>query len=103
MGHLAAADFAAHAPLSVALVWHLTANHYPALPAALAGPCERAIELARAGEWDAEVDISEAGILVRKSNGEPTSTPTVSRLVEAAHLDAFIEAHDGGAYDDEDF
>lgn len=96
MGHLAAADFAAHAPLSVALVWHLTANHYPALPAALAGPCERAIELARAGEWDAEVSIEGAGVQLRVHpySDEATDRPTVARLIEACHLEAFLDAQD---------
>lgn len=94
MGYLSALDFAGNAPLETALSWHLTANHYPPLPEALVDPCKRAIELARAGEWDAEISIEGAGVKlrVRPYSGETTDRPTVARLVEVCHLEAFLDA-----------
>lgn len=94
MGYLSALDFAGNAPLETALSWHLTANHYPPLPEALVDPCKRAIELARAGKWDARVSIKGAGVQlrVRPYSDEATDRPTVARLVEACNLEAFLDA-----------
>ena len=57
MGSLAAQDMAAHAPLDLALSWHLSSNHFPPVPAAFAATCAEAIRLAKDGEWDEEVEL----------------------------------------------
>lgn len=85
MGYTAAADFAAHSDdLFQTVGWHLTANHYPAVPRSMVTPCVVAIGLADAGDWDELIPLPE-GILYRGHNEAP-----VWAIVEQHHLEAFL-------------
>ena len=65
--------------LSVALTWHLQANHYPPVSAAFVPVAEEAIEKANEGEWD---------FIQTYPNG---LTRTVTHTVASLHLTAFME------------
>jgi hypothetical protein len=92
VGYLSAAAFATATDRTTALVWHLTANHYPPLPAALVATCEAAIEAVLEGEPDRPIDWPDVGIQLRaRPYGPATDTPTAGRIVEACHLEAFID------------
>ena len=78
---LAAEDFL---PLESQLRWHLTSNHYPAVPVEMVPVCIEAIDLANEGSWD-ELVILPEGILWR---GEPMSP--VHAIVEQHHLEPWI-------------
>lgn len=94
MGYLQASEMARYANLDIALFWHLTSNHYPPLPKSLIKPCKEAIRNALAEEWDKEIDLPE-GIAL----GSVTTVPT-RRIVEACHLEAFIDTYSGKDDDD---
>lgn len=71
--------------LDTALLWHLTSNHYPPVPAAMVPVAKKAIEHANLGEWDASVEFPKGWVVNNLSRME------VSKIVEIMHLDAFIE------------
>lgn len=71
--------------LDVALLWHLTSNHYPSIPEAMIPVARKAIEHANANEWDEQIDFP-AGWVVNDA-----SQMSVRRIVEIMHLDAFID------------
>jgi hypothetical protein len=71
--------------LDTALLWHLTSNHYPPVPAAMVPVAKKAIEHANLGEWDASVKFPEGWVVNNLRQME------VSKIVEIMHLDAFIE------------
>lgn len=77
--------------LRQAIGWHLSANHFPPVPADMIDPCIQAIEYAADEDWDAEVELPE-GTEYRGSTVAP-----VWAIVEAHHLQAFI-----GTYDEEE-
>ncbi len=86
MGHMRAMGFAeavaeGKLPLDAALEYHLTVNHYPPIPLDLLPVTRRAVELAGAGEWDAEQELPS------RCGGREV---TVARIVEGLHLDAFV-------------
>lgn len=70
--------------MEAALHYHLTANHYPPVPAAMVPVCITAIELANDGEWDAEVHLPEHVMY----KGRPAAP--VHAIVEQHHLDCFL-------------
>jgi hypothetical protein len=72
------------------LDWHLRGNHYPPIPAEMIEPCVRAIELANAGDWDAEVSLPKVGNFQITYKGGNTSAP-VWAMVEQHHLNAFLD------------
>lgn len=74
-------------PLAAALDYHLRANHYPPLPLEFVAPAMEAIELANSGQWEDAITLPDVGMEVR---GFGLTVP-VWKLVEAMHLDSFIE------------
>lgn len=85
-------------PLSTKIAWHLQGNHYPPIPLIMVEPCVEAIELARLGYYTAEVKLPQS----ESKDGEPfqitwhgQDTAPVSAIIEAHHLDGFINTADG--------
>jgi hypothetical protein len=88
MGRLQATEMANLAELDQALSWHLTANHYPPVPASMIEPCKEAIAIAASDDpdrWDQEVDLPE-GVSYRGLTSAP-----VYAIVEQHHLEPFVE------------
>jgi len=75
---------AGECPLDSALHYHLTANHYPPVPASMIDPCKAAIEAGSVGDWQREIDLPE-GVLYR---GEKTAPACA--VIEQHHLEAFL-------------
>jgi hypothetical protein len=81
-------------PLDRKVAWHLQGNHYPPIPSVMVEACVEAIELARLGYYDTEVKLP----IGESKDGEPfqitwhgQDTAPVSAIVEAHHLDGFIQ------------
>jgi hypothetical protein len=86
MGYLQAAEMAALAPdRETALRWHLQSNHYPPVPTSMISVCEAAIDATIDGDYDDEIELPE-GVRYQGNNTAPAWA-----IVEAHHLDAFIE------------
>lgn len=68
-----------------ALHWHLTANHFPPIPAECVESAVRAIDKANAGAWNTRVRLPD-GVTWRGSKLAP-----VSAVVDDWHLDAFLD------------
>lgn len=62
-----------------ALVWHLTANHYPPIHEVFVPVAEQAIELANIGDWDETIEMPNG---ITKSVGE---------IVDELHLTPFVD------------
>lgn len=93
VGNLHAAEFAeavkgGDVSLDAALTWHLHVNHYPAVPLSMVAPCREAIEAARDGRWDEEIDLPD-GVSWK---GQPTVP--VYAIVEQHHLNVFLSDDD---------
>ena len=69
-----------------ALDYHLTLNHYPSLPKCIFPLAKKAIEMYNNGEYDGEIDLTEAGISWRGKTKAP-----VGACIEAWHLDCFLD------------
>lgn len=80
MGSQGTRDMIEYGGRDIALEWHLFSNHYPPLPPAALDIAKQALELAP--DWDAPVDG------VTHENGTPV---TVSEVIEAYHLDSFLD------------
>lgn len=95
MGRQTALDIAnTDLSLDRKVAWHLQGNHYPPIPLVMVEPCVEAIELARLGYYDTEVKLPHG----ESKTGEPfqitwngQDTAPVSAIVEAHHLDGFIQ------------
>jgi hypothetical protein len=72
--------------LETSLEWHLQDNHFPPLPKTLIPICVEAIQRANDGDWDADVKFP--------SHSNFRDSAKVSDLVEALHLEAFIQDPD---------
>jgi len=80
--------------LEVAIQMHLTSNCYPPLPVSLVPACVKAIHNVEDGEPDKPVRLPVGMKLGHKPHGvlnKNTNRPPSWRLVEAAHLDAFVQ------------
>ena len=95
MGYLSAFDAAQVAELNKALEWHLTSNHYPPVSVDLIPACKQAIQtfVVAAGSTD---NLGEDHVfkqlnetMVELPNGKFIS---VVELVDALHLDAFVDS-----------
>jgi len=75
--------------LDRALAAHLQSNHYPPLPMALIPACKKAIRNCEGYQSDLRVQLP-TGMRLAMGGGRSTNRPPSWRLVEAAHLDAFI-------------
>ena len=85
MGHLSALDMAEHLDVEQALVWHLTANHYPPVPTSMVPVCIAAIAALNEEDPDRLVDLPD-GIEWRSQNYAPAWA-----VAEAHHLDAWLD------------
>jgi hypothetical protein len=94
VGYLNAYGAAQHAELEQALIWHLTANHYPPVSTEFVPACKQAIQtfVVAAGSVDTK---GEDGVFqqlcdtyVDLPNGNRVS---VVEVVEQLHLDAFVD------------
>lgn len=90
MGRLSADAMLEVAGFRQALAWHLSSNHYPAIPSVMMEPCLQAIANANAGEWDKSIALPH-GVLWRGQD-----TCSTSALIEYAHLDTFLDGDDYG-------
>ena len=70
------------------LSWHLSSNHFPSQFQYL-DVAKEALRLAREGEWNATVNVAE----IMGDDRCRTDVP-VWRLIEAWHLDSFIESEE---------
>lgn len=95
MGYLSAYDAAQVAELDQALEWHLTSNHYPPVSLDFVPACKQVIQtiVVAAGSRDTlgEDHVFEQlnETMVQLPNGKFMS---VVELVNALHLDAFIDS-----------
>lgn len=94
MGRLQAQDMATLTDTETAIRWHLRSNHYPPVPESMVNTCLDAIQIALQSQWgDAElsdeIELPD-GITWRGS----TSAPAYA-IIEAHHLDAFINYDEG--------
>ncbi len=85
MGSIMAQDLAAFATREKALVYHLTANHYPPVPVSMVEPCSKAIDAYWEEDYDRPIDLPE-GISWRGNSSAPASA-----IIEAHHLDAWLQ------------
>lgn len=111
MGHLAAADMAAHTTpeqLDTALTWHLRSNHYPPHPLWMVPVAKAALEAADDLDWmrsiplpqgcetHHEVHATEGNrlddtcVLVDAVTWRDGGEPTAAEVIESFHLDAFL-------------
>lgn len=76
------------------MTWHLQSNHYPPPPAAMVDTCLQALERARAGDFDTQLDLPQ-GVTWRGA-----ATAPVSAVVDGYHLHAFLETgHEDGRHE----
>lgn len=85
MGYSTAVELAG---LERGLEYHLAYNHYPPVPLEMVDPCKAAIEAYNDQDYHREIDLP-APITWRGKSAAPASA-----LVEAHHLDAFIDSED---------
>lgn len=85
MGRMGLQSMIEWATTENALIWHLTANHYPPLPVSLVATCLAAIDCANMDEWDTEVELPEGALI----NGK--NTVRAGDIIEDLHLHDFIE------------
>jgi len=85
MGYLQAAEMIDQAGHAQALSWHLSANHYPPVPAIMIPICQEAINLANDGDYDVEITLPE-NVLYK---GRPSAP--VWAIIEQHHLEVFLD------------
>jgi hypothetical protein len=101
MGNLTAVEISESGlTLEQQLEWHLRGNHYPPIPVEMIEPCVRAIELANAGDWNAEIELPKVGDFQITYKGGHTTAP-VWAMVEQHHLSAFLDDEDD--FESEDY
>jgi hypothetical protein len=81
-------------PLRNKIAWHLQGNHYPPIPLVMVDTCVEAIELARLGYTDTEIELpngeSKDGSAFQITwNGQDTAP--VSAIIESHNLHGFIQ------------
>jgi len=99
MGHSQASGYAEAiteglCSLEVAIQAHLQTNLYPPLPVSLVRACIKAIHNVEDGLPDKPVRLPVGLMLSHKPGGvisKRTNRPPSWRLVEACHLDAFVQ------------
>jgi len=77
----------------IAMLYHLTENHYPPLPKDMVDVCWRAIKNANAGNWDKRVRLPKS-VKYKGISLAPTRD-----VIEAHHLEPFLDSAD----DDDDY
>lgn len=76
--------------LDTALVWHLSANHFPPISEAFLPVAKQAIDLANDDDWDTVLTMP---------NGRDSS---VGEIVEGMHLSAFLAEQADDLEDDDE-
>jgi len=89
MGYLSALDMAGQTDLDTALGWHLSANHYPPIPAEMIEPAKAALEAFRESDIEREIELPD---VVTYKDGRTTAPAWA--LVEHLHLEAFLDAEE---------
>lgn len=89
MGRLSAESMLEQTDLRTALTWHLKANHYPPVPESMVQPCLDAIDAYWEDDLHANINLPSP-IRWRGQNTAPAYA-----IIEAHHLDAFLETGDG--------
>ncbi len=84
MGYTTAQELATILDLEGSIKLHLTANHYPPVPASMVQPCIDAIDAYHDEDYQREISLPD-GITWR----DKTSAPAHA-IVEAHHLDAWL-------------
>jgi hypothetical protein len=98
MGRLTAIDIAStDISLEQQVSWHLQTNHYPPVPTSMVAPCIEAINAYHDEDYDREITLPE-GVSYRGRTTAPASA-----LVDAHHLDSWLDSNEDDAYlyDDE--
>ncbi len=85
MGALQAHEMAELTDIYTALTWHLRANHYPPVPSEMIPVCIEAIEAVNDYDEAREIDLPLG------TSWRGLTTAPASAIVEAHHLDAWIE------------
>lgn len=93
MGNLQAMSIAditeAEMPLRQQIAWHLSSNHYPAVPAVMVDVCLKAIQMYHDGEdMNQHIELPD-GVLWKDS----VTAPAVA-VCENFHLEAWTYAYD---------
>lgn len=88
MGYITALDLKDNLPLADAMRVHLQHNHYPPVPVSMVPVCLRALKFAKRGDWDHNLRLP------RDTKYRGKRLAPVSAVVEAHHLDAFMEVND---------
>jgi hypothetical protein len=68
--------------MDAALLWHLTSNHFPPVPATLVPVARAAIAAANMGDWQQMIPFPD---------GFPKAELTAGEIVEGLHLEAFLD------------
>lgn len=84
MGSMQAGEMRRFLAEDQALRWHLTSNHYPPIHEDFLPAITKALEHARAEEWDEQVELPNGRVL------------TVAEIVEQCHLHTFLEEDPDG-------
>lgn len=84
MGASSAVDMAAHAPIEVALSWHLQSNHYPPVPQSMIPVCIAAIDAINEDDSSRSIELP-ASVHWRGEDFAPAWA-----IAEAHHLDPFL-------------
>lgn len=88
MGSTQAREMAERLELDQALTWHLRANHYPPIPLEMVEVCKDAIVAFNELDYNREIDLP-LGTTYRGLTTAPASA-----IVDAHHLDAWIETEE---------
>ena len=84
MGHMSVVEMRQFLTEELALEWHLQSNCYPPVHGAFIPMARKAIEHARAGEWNHLLEFPEGA-------GRHGQTEPVQWVIEKLHLQAFLE------------
>ena len=95
MGNIQAAGYAEMVAtdmigLGIALLAHLTSNHFPPLPSSFVTPAKKAIELYNNGDYNATVSLEDTGY----SHHVHGKDIPVLECIEIWHLDAFLDCEE---------
>lgn len=88
MGALQAQEMAELTDIDTALTWHLRANHYPPVPIEMVAVCKEAIEAYNDYDYYREIELPLG------TSYRGLTTAPASAIVDAHHLDAWIDSEE---------